>query len=76
MRLTSLLLMVGLAAPVFAQMDFAGDWAVVQEEDFKVGFPLLQLPPEKTATPSVRALPPAFWKLPTANTREPSTATS
>jgi hypothetical protein len=33
MKLTGLFLLAALAAPVFAQMDFAGDWAPVQDED-------------------------------------------
>jgi hypothetical protein len=33
MRWTSLLLLVAMAVPALAQMDFAGEWAVVQDED-------------------------------------------
>src|SRR5579871_3931924 len=33
MKITGILLLMALAAPLFAQMDFAGDWAVVQDED-------------------------------------------
>jgi len=33
MKITGLLISLALAAPMFAQMDFAGDWAPVQDED-------------------------------------------
>ena len=33
MKTTGLLLSLALAAPMFAQMDFAGEWAPVQDED-------------------------------------------
>lgn len=33
MRTTGLLLLLTLSAPAFAQMDFAGEWAPVQDED-------------------------------------------
>jgi hypothetical protein len=33
MKTTGILLLLALAAPLFAQMDFAGDWAPVQDED-------------------------------------------
>jgi hypothetical protein len=33
MKLTTFLLLLALGAPAFAQMDFAGDWAPVQDED-------------------------------------------
>ena len=33
MKTTGLLILLAAAAPIFAQMDFAGDWAPVQDED-------------------------------------------
>jgi hypothetical protein len=33
MKMTGILLLLALGAPAFAQMDFAGDWAPVQDED-------------------------------------------
>jgi hypothetical protein len=33
MKLTTFLLLLALSAPAFAQMDFAGEWAPVQDED-------------------------------------------
>lgn len=33
MRFTGLVLLAALAVPAFAQMDFAGEWATVQDED-------------------------------------------
>jgi len=33
MKITGILLLMALAAPLFAQMDFAGEWAPVQDED-------------------------------------------